>query len=44
LYVLSISTLAALIYFNQHQIGIGAAVRKFWCITGTPADNEEEEK
>ncbi|XP_066245457.1 succinate dehydrogenase [ubiquinone] cytochrome b small subunit, mitochondrial [Euwallacea similis] len=39
LYLVSASTLAALIYFNQHQIGIGATVRKFWCITGTAADN-----
>ncbi|KAL1514056.1 hypothetical protein ABEB36_003381 [Hypothenemus hampei] len=40
LYVVSATTLAALIYYNQHQIGIGQTFRKFWCISGTPADNE----
>lgn len=41
LYVVSVTTLGALIYYNQTQIGIGETVRRFWAISGTPpSDNE----
>jgi len=32
LYAVSILTLAGLLYFNYHDIGIGRAVRKFWSV------------
>ncbi|CAG9765637.1 unnamed protein product [Ceutorhynchus assimilis] len=44
LYVVSATTLGALIYFNQTQIGIGCALRDFWSITGTAADNQKSAK
>lgn len=43
LYVVSISTLGALIYYNNTSIGIGETFRKFWTITGCPEDNEGQE-
>ncbi|XP_050305965.1 succinate dehydrogenase [ubiquinone] cytochrome b small subunit, mitochondrial [Anthonomus grandis grandis] len=42
LYVVSITTLGGLIYFNETQIGIGCAFRRLWALTGTPCDNEDE--
>jgi len=42
LYIISATTLGGLLYFNHNQIGIGCAFRNFWCLTGTPEDNEGE--
>ncbi|XP_056633028.1 succinate dehydrogenase [ubiquinone] cytochrome b small subunit, mitochondrial [Diorhabda carinulata] len=32
LYVLSISTLGGLLYYNHHNIGIGSTIQNFWAI------------